>query len=151
DEVFAAPIELGAQHDELELDASQLELQLATADPITSAAIMAKLAELTTAAPRHSVFVDRVRRAAATNLVTPSPAAIARQLGISTRTLHRHLEQERTSLRAIVDGVRRERADNLLVGGALVKEVAFALGFSEASAFSRAYKRWTGHPPRVGG
>ena len=74
---------------------------------------------------------------------------IARDLGISARTLRRNLEQEGTSLRALVDDVRRERADELLATGTPVKEIAFVLGFSETSAFSRAYKRWTGRPPKL--
>jgi AraC-like DNA-binding protein len=43
--------------------------------------------------------------------------------------------------------VRRDRATDLLAAGASIKDVAFQLGFSEPSAFSRAYKRWTGRSP----
>ena len=69
-------------------------------------------------------------------------------MGISARTLRRHLEQQGQTLRGVVDGVRRERADQLLDAGMSVKEIAFALGFSEPSAFRRAFKRWTGSTPR---
>ena len=141
-EVFGTTVQFGAAVDELELDTAQLALPLISADPITSAALEAKVAKLTTSG--RSAFLDRARRATAAHLATPSLAAIGRVLGISARTLRRHLEQERTTLRALVDDVRRERADQLLAAGTSAKEVAFALGFSEPSAFSRAYKRWTG-------
>ena len=143
--VFGAPATFDAPHDELACDASQLDLPLASADPITSAALEAKVAQLT--ATDTSPLVDRVRRAVAGLLQAPqAPIAVgvvAGALGISARTLRRHLEQERQSLRAIVDDVRRERADELRAAGWAMKEIAFHLGFSEPSALSRAYKRWT--------
>ncbi|MBL0217539.1 MAG: AraC family transcriptional regulator ligand-binding domain-containing protein [Myxococcales bacterium] len=150
-EVFGAPVTFAARHDELELATSQLDLRLASADPITSAALEAKVAQLTAGGSGHSAFVARVRSAIATHLEAElTPTAIARALGISARTLRRHLEQEGVSLRATLDEVRRERADELLAAGTPIKEIAFALGFSEPSAFSRAYKRWTGVAPRKG-
>jgi AraC-like DNA-binding protein len=91
-----------------------------------------------------------VRRAAASDLEQPITfVVIAKRLGTSARTLRRQLEKEGATLRGLVDDVRRERADDLLAAGTAIKEIAFALGFSEPSAFSRAYKRWTGHGPKV--
>ncbi len=162
-DVFAAPVTFGAPVDELELDVSQLELRLAGADEITSSALEAKVAQLAASGSSRSPFLDRVRRAVASNLEeadgdaaaprdrseSVSLTAIAKRVGISARTLRRHLEQEASTLRTLVDEVRRERADELLAAGTPVKEIAFALGFSEPSAFSRAYKRWTGHAPRT--
>jgi AraC-like DNA-binding protein len=57
------------------------------------------------------------------------------------------MQDRALSLRAIVAAARREHAAELLAAGQPIKEVAFQLGFSEASAFSRAYKRWTGRAP----
>lgn len=146
--VFGVPVQFGAAHDEIEMATAQLDLPLASHDPIVSAALEAKAAQLTAGGAARSVFVEKVRRAIAENLSrSPSPTAIATALGISTRTLRRHLEQEGLSLRTTLDDVRRERAAALLAAGTSVKEIAFALGFSEPSAFSRAYKRWTGVAP----
>ena len=146
-EVFGAPVTFGAPTDELEVETAQLDLRLASADPLTAAAIETRVAQLTSAPP-HSAFVAKVRAVLAEDLAAaPAPATIARRLGISPRTLRRHLEHEGLTLRATLDTVRRERADELLAAGTPVKEVAFALGFSEPSAFSRAYKRWTGKAP----
>ena len=148
-EVFGTPVEFGAAVDELVFDAAALALGLSTADPITSAALETKVAELAGSGGGRSPFVDRVRRAAADDLAGgASLAGVARRLGMSARTLRRRLEREKCSLRAVIDDVRRERGTALLAAGTPVKEIASSLGFSEPSAFSRAYKRWTGKPPR---
>ena len=146
-DVFRAPVSFGAASDELELATAELDLPLVSADPITSAALEARVATLT--ATGRTTFVDRVRRAAAAHLAAPSLATIGRELGIGARTLRRQLEHEGTTLRALVDELRREHADRLLAAGTSAKEIAFELGFSEPSAFSRAYKRWTGRAPKV--
>jgi len=67
---------------------------------------------------------------------------------MSARTLQRRLESEGASFSEIVDGVRERLARQWLgeEGRSLV-EIAFALGFSDLAAFSRAFKRWTGRPP----
>jgi AraC-like DNA-binding protein len=145
-DVFGVRVTFGARCDELELAVSQLELPLASADPITSAVLEQGVARL--AASPGSAFVDRVRRAIGDVQGAVTLLAIAERLATSERTLRRRLEAEGHTLRELADDVRRERADAMLAGGATVKEIAFALGFSEPSAFSRAYKRWTGRAPR---
>ena len=148
-EVFRAPVTFGAVVDELEIETAQLDLRLAGGDPITSAALEAKVVELISDAPARDPFIERVRSAAASSFAgAASLTEVARRLGISPRTLRRHLEKHGRTLRGVVDELRRERADALLDAGSPVKEVAFQLGFSEPSAFSRAYKRWTGKAPK---
>lgn len=148
-EVFGAPVTFEAPADEVELAVSQLELPLASADPLTSAVLEARIERLTESAHGRGPISERARRAAASLGPEVSLALVARSLGTSARSLRRSLEREGQSLRALVDGLRRERADELLGRGESVKEVAFALGFSEPSAFSRAYKRWTGRAPHT--
>jgi AraC-like DNA-binding protein len=73
---------------------------------------------------------------------------LARALRSSGRTLRRRLQAEGTSVRELVDEVRHEGALTLLEHGhATLDEVAARLGFSSASAFRRAFKRWTGSSP----
>jgi len=146
-EVFAAPVQFSASCDEVELSAAALELELASADPITAAALEANVARLTAGRP-GAPLVERVRRAVASLHGEASLAAVAGELGISPRALRRGLEAEHHTLREVVDNARRERADELLASGSSVKEITFALAFTEPSAFSRAYKRWTGRAPR---
>ena len=78
----------------------------------------------------------------------PSLAAIASELAMSERSIQRSLSEESTSYREIVDEVRKGLAlSHLSRPGATAADVAFLLGFSEPSAFTRAFRRWTGGPP----
>ncbi|WP_197283812.1 AraC family transcriptional regulator [Mycobacterium sp. Marseille-P9652] len=78
----------------------------------------------------------------------PSMAAIARELCVTERTLHRRLAAEGTSYRALLDEVRATLAAELLDAGLSVEETARRLGYSETAAFTRAHTRWNGCPPR---
>jgi AraC-like DNA-binding protein len=77
----------------------------------------------------------------------PQLAKVARELGMSGRTLSRKLERESLSFRQLVEHARDRRAQELLAQGQSVTQVALALGFSETSAFSRAFRRWNGVAP----
>jgi len=104
------------------------------------------LAQIQTGAP----FSERVRACVAAMLPLRSPGAdgVAEQLGVSPRTLRRRLEQENTSYQKIVDHVRKERALRHLVDeNRSIDEVAFLLGFSDHSAFIKAFRRWTEKTP----
>jgi AraC-like DNA-binding protein len=77
-----------------------------------------------------------------------SVASIARILRLSTRTLQRNLREEKAPFSALVDEVRAEEARRYVIEGKLsFGEMAFRLGFSQQSAFFRAFKRWTGTTP----
>ena len=75
--------------------------------------------------------------------------AIAGRLGMSGDTLLRRLKAEGTTFEAVLDELRHKMALHYLDGRKVsVNETAYLVGFSEASAFSRAFKRWTGTSPR---
>ncbi len=93
---------------------------------------------------------ERVRRQVALRLgLAPlDAAAIAGELVLSRRQLFRHLKAEGTTFQALVDGFRFARARHLLTAGdAPLAQIAFALGFPEQSAFTRAFVRWAGTTP----
>ncbi|WP_068118678.1 AraC family transcriptional regulator [Tropicimonas marinistellae] len=74
--------------------------------------------------------------------------AVARDLGMSRQTLYRRLKDEKVTFAEIHDDLRRKMAcDYLTAGKSSVNEAAYLLGFSEASSFVRAFKRWTGQSP----
>lgn len=73
---------------------------------------------------------------------------IAERLNMSVRSLQRRLKEAGTTFRTILDMVRRDLASAYVRDPEIeLAEVAFLLGFSEQSAFSRAFKRWTGSSP----
>ncbi|MGP6088388.1 AraC-like transcriptional regulator QhpR [Antarctobacter jejuensis] len=73
---------------------------------------------------------------------------IASELGMSERTLRRTLAAEETSFHDIRDECRRSMALALLKrSGLSLSDVAFSLGYSDQTAFSRAFSRWYGEPP----
>ena len=67
---------------------------------------------------------------------------------MSRPTLYRKLKSEGFSFHEIVDKVRKDKAELLLSKNQhTLSEIAFLLGFSELSSFSRAFKKWTGSSP----
>ncbi len=92
----------------------------------------------------------RVRRAAMEELRggDPSIQCVAKKLKMTPRTLQRRLSDEGASYQTVLDELRASLADRYLeVEGLSVTEVAFLLGYAEASSFARAYRRWTGKSP----
>jgi AraC-like DNA-binding protein len=78
-----------------------------------------------------------------------SMETIARRMGLSRQTLFRRLKAERVTFEQVLDGLRHTMAlDYLSARKTSVNETAYLVGFSEAAAFSRAFKRWTGVSPR---
>ncbi|GAA0777881.1 AraC family transcriptional regulator [Roseibium denhamense] len=75
--------------------------------------------------------------------------AIANKLGMSQRAVQRLLEKEGTSFRKLNEEIRRSAAERYLKSTDMpMKEIAYLLGFSELSTFSRAVKSWFGVSPR---
>ncbi len=97
------------------------------------------------ARPREDDALEAVRRCISRRLASRGVALddVAQDLGLSPGEVRRRLRAGGTTFRALVDEVRRARAEALLVAGGLsLSEVALLLGFSELSAFSRAHRRW---------
>ena len=78
----------------------------------------------------------------------PTQSSVAKRCGMSERTLQRRLADEGTSFAQLLDDVRSSLGRMYLADPKLaVFEVAFLLGYSEPSAFNRAFRRWTGLSP----
>jgi AraC-like DNA-binding protein len=73
---------------------------------------------------------------------------IARRLGLSHRTLARRLADEGLSFSQILDELKVDLATRYLTEGLSVSRIAWLLGYREVSAFTHAFKRWTGKSPR---
>jgi AraC-like DNA-binding protein len=78
----------------------------------------------------------------------PPLSEIARELAMSDRNLQRALRNDGTSFQQLLDDVRRDLAIRHLADPSTsAGQVGFLLGFSEPSAFHRAFRRWTGKAP----
>jgi AraC-like DNA-binding protein len=100
--------------------------------------------------PAVATFRERVRREVVQRLREGEPAitTVAEALATSERSLQRKLQAEGASFRDVVDEARHQLAVVYLGDQSLsLTDVACLLGYSEAAAFTRAFKRWTGQAP----
>jgi AraC-like DNA-binding protein len=78
----------------------------------------------------------------------PSVIQVAEYLGMSPRTLKRRLSEKGLTFRDLVQKIQQDVSLDLIKNSPLsMAEIAFQTGFSEQSAFNRAFKRWTGESP----
>jgi AraC-like DNA-binding protein len=146
---FRAPIGWQAPQASLVCGAGDFSRELPTGNPEVAAATE-RLALEYLARLDRSDTVTQVRRRIGDRLPSgvPSHEEVARALALSPRTLTRRLEEAGTSFTAIVDETRRALAEQYLARTEYsVAEVAYLVGFAEASSFNRAFRRWTGRAP----
>jgi AraC-like DNA-binding protein len=99
----------------------------------------------------HNSLVEKIRLMIKKDVEThfPDLELIAEKLELSSATLRRRLRTEGTSYQIIKDDIRRDTAIYYLSRGSLsIEQVAEKVGFTEATSFYRAFKRWTGVTPR---
>jgi AraC-like DNA-binding protein len=142
-------VAFGCDRTELVFPRAYLELRLPCANAVTRSSLARCATELLASTPAPPSLLDRVRACVDDALVegTPEVAAVARRLGTTSRTLQRKLRAERTSFGALVDEARRDLAVHLVSHGEPVAAVASRVGFEDASAFARAFRRWTAMSP----
>jgi AraC-like DNA-binding protein len=145
---FRAPITFGARTNLLEFAAADVDARLPAGNTDLAHRIDEVLARYVARLDDRQIL-SRLRAVVVERLPDgePSQSAVARALGVSVRTLQRRLAAEGASYQAILDGARAELARIYLAEGWSVTEIAFTLGFSDTSSFSRAFRRWTGTAP----
>lgn len=137
------PVTYQARHNALVADAAILRQPLPHADPMTMAACERACRTLV---ERRSPTTTRSVRTIVAEGVTDTDA-IAARLHLSPRTLRRRLAAEHTSLRRLVEEIRRATASDLLGRDLSVEQIAARLGYTDAATFIRAFRRWTGTTP----
>jgi AraC-like DNA-binding protein len=145
-------VEFGADRDEFALDVDARELPLIHADTYLNDLLL-NYCETALANRRDDVSQLRTRVENAISPLLPHGRVlvedVARSLGMSERTLARKLSDEGLNFTEILQQLRRDLAVRYLDDRKLhVSKVAWLLGFHEVSAFTHAFKRWTGKTPR---
>jgi AraC-like DNA-binding protein len=145
---FRCEIAFGAPMNALTLGSEALDRPLSTSNPDLAMhndhLVRRYLAEM-----RQGSILDRVRAVLAERLSgDASPAAVAAALGTSVRSLQRRLRDQGFSYVSILNETRRQLGTAYLLEERYsVTQIAFQLGFDDASAFARAFRRWTGLSP----
>ena len=151
EDYFGCRIIHGSDKDALELTRDALDIPNRLGDPGLSAFfdthLEKELAEL-----EHDMGLEQRVRIQITQSLSggiPTLHDIALRLGMSARSLQRRLSERGYTFQNLIDASRRELAERLLANTEYsLAEIAFLTGFSEQSAFTRAFRRWAGQTPR---
>jgi AraC-like DNA-binding protein len=145
---FRAPVRFNQETASIVFPAHDLDLRIAGADPMMRSLLEERILQLKSA--QGSEFSDDIRRLLRTRLTSNHCSAddIAHLLTMHRRTLSRRLKGGGMGYRAITNEIRFEIARQLLQDTQVpLAQIAAALGYSEASAFTRAFRRWSGQTP----
>ncbi len=148
--LFGLEPSFGAERDQITFDHASCALPVLGADPALGELVMAHARALIERLPRDDSWTARVQRILAAELPRTmlSVDDVASAAAVTRRTLQRRLSEEGTSFEEVADGLRRNLAERYLREQRVsVQETAFLLGYSEVSAFHRAFQRWTGLSP----
>ncbi|HEX6277387.1 MAG TPA: AraC family transcriptional regulator [Polyangiaceae bacterium] len=149
--VFGRHVRFGQDTDSIVFDRTTLDLPVLTADPALGELVTAHARALLAELHEDTTWTARVKRALGERLphATFDLESVAASFSLTKRTLQRRLREEGTSFEELSDGLRRNLAERYLSERRLgVQETAFLLGYSDVSAFHRAFVRWTGTTPR---
>jgi AraC-like DNA-binding protein len=148
--IFRSPLRFGAADNTIRFDRRALEAPITRADEALRRVLERQADALLAGLPAGRDLVARVRHALVALLPGGSQSlrTVARSLGTSTRSLQRDLALAGVTFQGLVSEVRYHLARQYLEGGRIsVAEIGFLLGFSEPSAFQRAFRRWSGTTP----
>ena len=148
--VYQAPIRHGQPHIGLRFEARWLSLPVVQNEQSLREFLCGAPANLLIRYRDGASTSERIRRLLRRHLggAMPSLEALAPQLATTAQTLRRRLRAEGRGFQALKDELRRDAAIALLAQpGLSLIAVANRVGFSEASTFQRAFKKWTGVPP----
>jgi AraC-like DNA-binding protein len=152
-EFFNTDIKFDADVDDIALMTGAEQLPIVTADPYLNRLLVKYCDEAIAARPVHrATFRTSVENAIAPVLPHSKIRLdeIARKLGVSQRTLARRLALEGVTFSEVLERLRADLAERYLSEPDLsISQIAWLLGYQEVSAFTHAFKRWTGRTPRA--
>jgi len=146
---FRCPVDFNSDANRLVLSRTKATKSLPGSDP-RLAAVHEELVQRYLADLDESDITYRARVVIIDQLASGdvSEESVARALNMTKRTLHRHLRAHDETFRSLLSDVRRGLVTGYLDDPRLsLTEIAFLLGYGDASSFSRAFKVWFGTPP----
>ena len=148
---FGDRVEFGAAADDVTFPHNIRQSPVTSADPYLNRLLVSHCEEAIAHRPRtQGSFRSSVENAIVPLLPHGKARAseIARQLGVSQRTLARQLSQEGLTFSDLLDSLRSDLAKRYLADRDLaISQIAWLLGYQDVGAFSHAFKRWTGKAP----
>jgi AraC-like DNA-binding protein len=148
--VFRAPVLFGCPTNALVIDREFFERAVPAADERLYPILRRYLERILKEIPREDGLLAAVRRAIGEAMRDGDPtlAQVAKKVATSPRTLQRQLKDHGVDFKRLVDDTRHRFSLNYLRDPKhALTEIAYLLGYSEVSAFNRAFKRWTGSTP----
>ena len=150
---FGSDVTFGAAADEVAFSTSIKQMPVVGADPYLNE-LLIKYCEQALAArsSKRSSFGSNVENVIALHLPHGKARVgeIARKLGVSQRTLARRLSSEGLTFASVLQRLKSDLAKRHLADETLsISEIAWLLGYRDVSAFTHAFKRWTGRAPRA--
>jgi AraC-like DNA-binding protein len=140
--LFAAPVGYGQQRDAIVFPRALLDVRIRV--PAAERAMRGENEPADLLAWLRSEIYAQLESGA------PSAAAVAARLGLGERSLQRRLQSRGLAFNTVVEDIRHGLARRLLDEGRLsMTEISERLGYSEQSAFSRAFRRWAGCSPQA--
>ena len=150
--LFRVKPHFGAQWDQVVIANVDLDVLMRSSNTALLAAFEAHAESALGKLGVSNTLAGRVSAEVLSGLKGEAPTIhhVARAMAMSARNLQRKLSAEGTTFQSVLDDARRELAlRHLAAPGATVAKVAWLVGFSEPSAFHRAFRRWTGESPRA--
>ena len=146
---FGCPVRFGAGENTFELATADANRELPTSNKVLAATFdqmlateLARLDKTDVIARCKTVILEQLTSGEV------SEEVMSRELHMSQRTLQRKLSEAETTYRQLVDDTRRDLALRYVSDPSRsLTDIAFLVGFSQQSAFTRAFRRWTGRSP----
>jgi len=148
--IFGAPLSFGCDTNTLVIERAFIDKQVPAADERLYPILRRYLDRVVKEMPREDRTLSSIREVIGHSIREGDPKLddVARKVTMSTRTLQRRLKEQGVDFKSLVDDTRRRFSLNYLADPVHTPaEIAYLLGYSEVSAFNRAFKRWTGTTP----
>ncbi len=148
--LLGCDVEFGCRNTYIAFPLSMLSLKIEKADPALRALLDQQAGALLDVLPNGDLFEQEFYKYVLRAMQDGKPTMdeVARYMKISSRTLHRRLEERQLVFKQLLKKTRQQLAQQYLKEGRLtLSEIALLLGYSEQSAFTRAFKAWLDETP----